>query len=253
MHQPSVFPVDGSLAMVSKLTHGNSIGDAPIVPWVINRGDMAQLCRQDAFVRGVELFDRPPSPCRVDFVFQWLPSRRRWLKTIRAPGEEGFHRIQRLTTKGPLTSAGGDRMAQLCGIDDQAGLFEELTRGGFAECFARIDPAAGSDPERRLGVTRVFDQKEQHAVSPVHDDDARRGPVERRGHLPIVTNGGFPCTAAVSDTLELRKLWACAASVVTGAHHTVIDHGVPGRPHSLPDCARDVPGRPGKRWSCGDR
>jgi Tannase and feruloyl esterase len=191
-------------------------------------GDIAQERRQDAFVRGVDLFDRPPSPCRVDFVLQRLPSCSRWLEPIRAPREEGFHRIQRLTPKSPLTPAGGNRIAQLCGVDDQSGLFTELARCGFAECFARIDPSAGSDPERRLGVTWIFDQKKQHAVGPVDDDYARRGRVKRRGHLPIVTDGESPRTAAASGTLDLRDSLGLTRFDRHGCRHTYIGGGVPG-------------------------
>jgi len=35
--QPFVIPVDGSFSTVSKLTQGNSMGDGPTVPCVINR------------------------------------------------------------------------------------------------------------------------------------------------------------------------------------------------------------------------
>jgi hypothetical protein len=35
--QPFVLSGDGSISILSKLTHGNSIGDGPIVPCVTNR------------------------------------------------------------------------------------------------------------------------------------------------------------------------------------------------------------------------
>ena len=35
----------------------------------------------------------------------------------------------------------------------------------------------------------VFDPEQQHTAGPVDDDHACRGPTERRGHPPIVTDG----------------------------------------------------------------
>ncbi len=193
-HQSFEVSVDGPIPIALTLIHGSSMGDEPIAPCVIDRttsprraGRMASLvasssstvhhrhaacssCSRGSHraVDGSNLSVRHAKKVSTEYRGWPRKFHSPWVLATGSPNAAG-------STTVPVSSAS--------------------SRGGVDERFAWLDPAARSDPERRLRVTRILNPEQQDASGPVDNDHPRRWPVERWGHHLIVTGREASCTA----------------------------------------------------------